>query len=126
MRVDDGGHFQVDCSINGHEARLIVDSGAGTTILIKDRAVQCGIMPAPLMSEETQDGQIQRLNSGRVKTLSVGGFEISNAEATLGNISSKLFSSGPMGLLGEEYLTYNFAVIDLGGSALYLRHPDKR
>ncbi len=126
MRVDNGGHFQVDCAINGQATTLIVDTGSGTTLLTKDRAVKCGIMPAPLMATETQDGQVERMNSGTIKTLSIGGFEIENAEVVLGNISRKIFSSGPMGLLGEEHLTYNFAVIDVGGLSLYLRHPDKR
>jgi hypothetical protein len=30
------------------------------------------------------------------------------------------------GVLGQEYLASNFAVIDMGGMALYLRHPDSR
>jgi hypothetical protein len=83
-------------------------------------------MPAPLMSTETQEGQIERMNSGTIKALSVGDFEITNAEVELGDISHKIFSSGPIGLLGEEHLTYNFAVIDVGGPALYLRHQEKR
>jgi len=29
-------------------------------------------------------------------------------------------------VLGQEYLASNFAVIDMGGMALYLRHPDSR
>jgi hypothetical protein len=28
------------------------------------------------------------------------------------------------GLLGEEYLSWNFAVVDLGGMNLYLRPPE--
>jgi hypothetical protein len=28
--------------------------------------------------------------------------------------------------IGAEYLAWNFAVIDVGGMALYLRHPDSR
>ena len=30
------------------------------------------------------------------------------------------------GLLGEEYLSWNFAVLDVGGMNLFLRPPDKR
>jgi len=28
--------------------------------------------------------------------------------------------------LGQDYLATNFAVIDMGGKALFLRHPDSR
>jgi len=30
------------------------------------------------------------------------------------------------GVLGQDYLSTNFAVIDVGGKALYLRRPDSR
>jgi hypothetical protein len=67
------------------------------------------------------------LNSGVVKMLSIGGFEIPNAEVTLGDVYKGVLSGGnDIGLLGEEYLTWNFGVIDIGGMSLYLRHPDKR
>jgi hypothetical protein len=29
-------------------------------------------------------------------------------------------------VLGQDYLSTDFAVIDMGGKALYLRHPDTR
>jgi hypothetical protein len=47
------------------------------------------------------------------------------------NVSSEMLHSksaeeSNSGLIGAEYLAGNFAVIDVGGMALYLRHPDSR
>jgi len=97
-------------------------------LLTKQTAISYGVLPAPLNQEsEAPNGRVEKLNSGTVKTLAIDGFEISNAEVTLGNIYPGVLSGGnDIGLLGEEYLTWNFAVIDVGGMALYLRHPDKR
>jgi hypothetical protein len=39
---------------------------------------------------------------------------------------SKSAAESNAGVLGQEYLSSNFAVIDMGGMALYLRHPDSR
>ena len=39
-------------------------------------------------------------------------------------VQSKSSGEANAGLLGEDHLSFNFAVIDLGGMALYLRHAD--
>jgi hypothetical protein len=41
-------------------------------------------------------------------------------------LHSKAAEESNSGLIGAEYLAWNFAVIDVGGMALYLRHPDSR
>jgi predicted aspartyl protease len=123
LRLDSSHHFAVEAAINGHPARLVVDTGAGTTHLAKDFAVQAGVVPAPIRARmDTGDGRSVRLNGGYVKELSIGNFKVLNAEVELSKLSDQLGA----GLLGAEYLTFNFAVIDLGGMSLYLRHADPR
>lgn len=123
LRLTPNHHFDVEAAINGHPARLIVDTGAGTTLLAKEFAVQAGVVPTPLrLAASAGDDRFVRLNGGQIKELAIGSFKVTNAEIELANISKKLGA----GLLGEEYLTFNFAVIDLGGMNLYLRHPDPR
>jgi hypothetical protein len=39
---------------------------------------------------------------------------------------SKSAAESNAGVLGQEYLSSNFAVVDVGGRALYLRHPERR
>jgi len=93
----------------------------------KQQAVAAGVLPGPLpLASEGADGRVERLNSGEVKELSIGTFKISNAEVTLGRVSPAVLSGSNIGLLGEEYLSWNFGIIDISGLSLYLRHPDRR
>jgi predicted aspartyl protease len=127
MRINSHRHFEVDGAINGHPAGFIVDTGSGTTLLAKEQAVAAGVLPGPLpLASEGADGRVERLNSGEVKELSIGTFKVSNAEVTLGRVSPAVLSGSNIGLLGEEYLSWNFGVIDISGLSLYLRHPDRR
>jgi hypothetical protein len=66
-----------------------------------------------------------------VKELAIGNFKLANAEVVVAHVSgdvllSKSKEESNAGVLGQDYLATNFAVIDLGGKALYLRHPDSR
>ena len=66
-----------------------------------------------------------------VKELTVGNFKLANAEVVVAHVSKDILLSNSSaesnaGVLGQEYLSSNFAVIDVGGMALYLRHPDSR
>jgi predicted aspartyl protease len=126
MRINSHHHLEVDGAINGHPAGFIVDTGSGTTLLAKQQAVAAGVLPGPLpLASEGADGRVERLNSGEVKELSIGTFKVSNAEVTLGRVSPAVLSGSNIGLLGEEYLSWNFGVIDISGLSLYLRQPDR-
>ena len=64
-----------------------------------------------------------------MKELAIGDFKLANAEVVVAHVSrdillSKSASESNAGVLGQEYLSSNFAVLDMGGLALYLRHPD--
>jgi aspartyl protease family protein len=113
-------HFDVEASVNGHPIRLVVDTGAGNTLISQEDAIKAGVVPSPLPLRSESDGRSMKINGGIARELSVGDFKINNAEIELANIQRKFWS----GLLGEEYLTFNFGIIDVGGMSLYLRHPD--
>ena len=71
------------------------------------------------------------MNRANVKELTIGNFKLANAEVVLAHVSgdillSKSTAESNAGVLGEDYLSTNFAVIDMGGKALYLRRPDSR
>jgi hypothetical protein len=56
---------------------------------------------------------------------------VGNVEVVLWNVSgdillSKAVAESNAGVLGQDYLATNFAVIDMGGRTLYLRRPDSR
>jgi predicted aspartyl protease len=132
LRLTSNHHFDVPGSINGHAVRLVIDTGASTTILAKQIAVQDGVTPGSFgpfrVVEDSGEGHQVSISSGTVKELQVGDFKITNADVELGPVSGSLEASTPnapsAGLFGADLLAFNFAVIDLGGMALYLRHSD--
>jgi len=132
MRLNSGNHFDVQGALNGRPTRFIVDTGASTTLIDKKTAMQAGISPSgTALVSDAGEGRIERIGRANAKELAIGGFTIPNAETTVANISGEVLHSktaveSNAGLLGAEYLAFNFAVIDVGGMALYLRHPDSR
>ena len=132
MRLNSGNHLDVQGALNGQPTRFIVDTGSSTTLIDKKTAMQAGIGPSgTALVSDAGEGRIERIGSANVKELAIGGFTIPNAQTTVANISgeilhSKTAAESNAGLLGAEYLAFNFAVIDVGGMALYLRHPDSR
>jgi hypothetical protein len=74
---------------------------------------------------------VEGVNRTGVKELAIGNFKLANAEVVVAHVSgdvllSKSKEGSNAGVLGQDYLATNFAVIDMGGKALYLRHPDSR
>jgi predicted aspartyl protease len=133
MRLNTNHHFNVDGAINGHSTRFIVDTGSGTTLIDKQTAVKAGVSPAAVegMAAGAAGGLAERSSGASIKELAIGGFKIANAEVEVAHVSSEILRSksdaeSNAGVLGIEYLSRNFAVIDIGGRALYLRHPDSR
>jgi hypothetical protein len=132
MRRNSSDHFDVPATLNGHSTRFIVDTGASTTLVDKKTAVQAGVgFAATMFTEDAGDGRVERLGTGEIKELTIGDFTIPKATAVVVNVSgevlhSKTAAESNAGLVGAEYLAFNFAVIDVGGMALYLRHAESR
>jgi len=132
MRLTANHHFDVPAAINGHSTRLIVDTGAMTTLLAKEFAVHAGVVPGSIGGRQVvseSGGHRVAISGGTVGALQIGDFKISNADITMAPIDSNVLQSRSQGeanagLLGEEYLSLNFAVIDMGAMVLYLRHSD--
>jgi predicted aspartyl protease len=115
MRFNPGHHLEIDAAINGHPVRLIVDTGAFTTLISAPVASAAG---ASLSTRFSARGA----GIGHVQQLALGNLTISNAEVVVANVAKMVGA----GLLGEEYLSWNFAIVDVGGMNLYLRPPDRR
>lgn len=114
LHVDSGNHLEVDAQINFRPVKLIVDTGAFTTTISAAIAEGSGAAMDPSMSDYGK-------GIGRVGELSIGSFKINNAEIYVADLYHKVGA----GLLGEDYLSWNFGIIDLGGMNLYLRHPEE-
>jgi len=114
MHFDPSHHLQIEAAINGHPTKLIVDTGAFTTLLSAPVATAYGTSMSPRFSAGGE-------GIGRVQQLRLGNLTVNNAEVIVANVAKMVGS----GLLGEEYLSWNFGIVDVGGMNLYLRPPEK-
>lgn len=74
MAID--GHFWIIGSLNGHEVKFLIDSGATMTTVDRATAKGAGIMISPQRDQMVRTGNgIIRVASGRVDTIAVGGIE---------------------------------------------------
>jgi predicted aspartyl protease len=133
MRLNANGHFDVEGGLNGHATRFLVDTGSANTLVDTQVAVKSGTSVTALAGYGAggAGGLVEGVNRTGVKELAIGNFKLANAEVVVAHVSSDILLSkstaeSNAGVLGQDYLATNFAVIDMGGRALYLRHPDSR
>lgn len=133
MRLNANHHFDVEGALNGHSTRFIVDTGSSTTLIDTQVAVKSGTGVTALAGYGAggAGGLVEGVNRTGVKELTIGNFKLANAEVVVAHVSKEILLSNSAaesnaGVLGQEYLASNFAVIDVGGMRLYLRHPDSR
>ena len=133
MRLNANSHFDVDGALNGHATRFIVDTGSANTLIDTQVAVKSGTGVTALAGYGAggAGGLVEGVNRTGVKELAIGNFKLANAEVVVAHVSGDILLSksaveSNAGVLGQDYLSTNFAVIDMGGRALYLRHPETR
>jgi predicted aspartyl protease len=133
MQLNANDHFEVEGALNGHTTRLIVDTGSANTLIDTQVAVKSGTGVTALAGYGAggAGGLVEGVNRTGVKELAIGNFKLVNAEVAVAHVSgdillAKSATESNAGVLGQDYLSTNFAVIDMGGKALYLRHPDSR
>ncbi len=133
MRLNANHHFDVEGALKGHSTRFLVDTGSANTLIDTQVAVKSGAGVTALAGygADGAGGLVEGMNRTGVKELAIGNFKLTNAEVVVAHVSKNILLSNSgaesnAGVLGEEYLSSNFAVIDVGGMALYLRHPDSR
>jgi predicted aspartyl protease len=133
MRLNANDHLDVQGALNGHATRFIVDTGSANTLIDTQVAVRSGTGVTAMagVGASGAGGLITGINRTGVKELAIGNFKLTNTEVVVAHLSgdillSKSAAESNAGVLGAEYLSSNFAVIDVGGMALYLRHPDSR
>ena len=133
IRLNTNSHFDVEGALNGHATRFILDTGSANTLIDKQVAVRSGTGVTAMtgVGAGGAGGLVEGVSRTGVKELAIGNFKLANAEVVVAHVSSDILLSksaaeSNAGVLGQEYLSENFAVIDMGGLALYLRHPDSR
>jgi predicted aspartyl protease len=132
IRLNANDHFDVQGALNGHATRFIVDTGSANTLIDTQIAVGSGTGVTAMtgVGAGGAGGLVEGVSRSAVKELAIGNFKLANAEVVVAHVSSDILLSksateSNAGVLGQEYLSSNFAVIDMGGLALYLRHPDR-
>jgi predicted aspartyl protease len=133
MRLNTNAHLDVEGALNGHATRFLVDTGSANTLIDTQVAVKSGTGVTSLAGYGAggAGGLVEGVNRTGVKDLAIGNFKLANAEVVVAHVSgdillSKSTAESNAGVLGQDYLSTNFAVIDMGGRALYLRRPDSR
>lgn len=120
-------HFYVQCKLNGHPARLVVDTGAGGTVLSSGALKSMGV------SLTERQGNVYGFLGLAAKSIKVGeikNFEVGPYQAGTHPVGAWDFSyhvsprgSGMDGLLGIDFLHRHQAVIDCFRMHLFLKPP---
>jgi len=113
MHFNQDHHLEIDAAINGHPVRLTVDTGSFATLISAPAAAASGTSLSPRLSAGGE-------GIGRVQQLALGNLVVNNAEVFVAKVDKFVGA----GLLGEEYLSWNFAIVDVGGMNLFLRPPE--
>lgn len=126
--VSDGYNLYVDGAVNGSPARMMIDTGAFTTLLHRPFVKRLRI---PTQETQYQSAAINLKQEGvgvaRIRKLSLGLINISGKDVGVVDLGGVLHdglrrSPPTVGLLGAEILRRNHAIIDFGTRTLYLRH----
>ena len=137
MAPTNSHRFTVPCTVNGKQARLLVDTGAGFTSFAP------GIVPLSVnynrdtgssMAHLASTGMTSRMIGldstmypAEVEHWKIGTYEIASSYVAVhkfppGALADESSDPGPtLGLLGSEILAKNNALIDIAGSTLYLK-----
>lgn len=125
--VSEGFNLYVDGRVNGSPARLMIDTGAFTTLLHRGFVRQLHI---PTEETRLQSAAINLKEEGvdvaRIRKLSFGLVDILGKDVgvvDLGGVLHEGLQRNPpaVGLLGAEILKRNHGIIDFGTRILYLR-----
>jgi predicted aspartyl protease len=124
----EGNEFYVSCKLNGRSANLIVDTGAGRTVIGSGLLRSLGL---PLTKgEENVYGMMgwagKNIQAGEIKDFQVGPYQAGAHPVSAWDFSfvgSKRGASSMDGLLGIDFLHRHEAVIDCFRMHLFLKSP---
>ena len=123
-----GNQFYVSCKLNGRSASLIVDTGAGQTVISSAMLRSLGL---PLTKgEENIYGMMgwagKNIKAGEIKDFQVGPYQAGAHPVSAWDFSyfgSAVRGSSMDGLLGIDFLHRHQAVIDCFRMHLFLKPP---
>jgi aspartyl protease family protein len=97
MAID--GHFWVTASLNGHDVKFLVDSGATTTTIDRETAEAAGVEISSSRDQFVRTGNgVIRVASGRAAELQVGGI-------VQHDVGLEIADNDDLNVLGMNYLS---------------------
>jgi aspartyl protease family protein len=97
MAID--GHFWVNATLNGHDVKFLVDSGATMTTIDRQTAEDAGVQVSQRRDQFVRTGNgIIRVSSGRADELSVG-------DITRRDVGLQVADNDDLNVLGMNYLS---------------------
>jgi aspartyl protease family protein len=97
MAID--GHFWVTASLNGHDVKFLVDSGATTTTIDRETAEATGVEISSRRDQFVRTGNgVIRVASGRAAELQVGGI-------VQHDVGLEIADNDDLNVLGMNYLS---------------------
>jgi predicted aspartyl protease len=123
-----GNEFYVSCKLNGRPANLIVDTGAGSTVISSGLLRSLGM--SLTKGEENVYGMMglagKKITAGDIKDFQVGPYQAGAHSVGAWDFSSFRATprdSGIDGLLGIDFLHRHQAIIDCFRMHLFLKSP---
>jgi predicted aspartyl protease len=107
----------IPVTINGHAASMLVDTGAGSSMIWRSAAQALNLSIAPVAGEMYGVGGSDSLGVVHVKDLALGGFVVHNINMLAGG---RLGSEQNLGILGEDFLSHFDIELDLGKNVMRL------
>ncbi|MDQ6807874.1 MAG: aspartyl protease family protein [Verrucomicrobiota bacterium] len=128
MHVSSGFNLYVDGTLNGRAARLMVDTGAFTTLIHSSfvRQMRIPLRKTPFSSAGVNLKQ-RGVQLATISRFSIGPVDMQSKEVGVINLEGlihggMLDAKPPVaGLLGSEILSRHHGIIDFGSNTLYLR-----
>ena len=103
----------LDAHINGHPARLVLDTGAGATLLGTALAERVGLEEVQKLSAQGAGGEFS-MSMVRVDSLAVGDVEVRDLTCMVGDIGgiNDRLGGGIAGVVGYDFLSRSTIAID--------------
>jgi hypothetical protein len=123
------GHETIEGTINGVAGTFVLDSGAGGTVLHKDRLEKFGIAGSSGAQEGAGAGGAVAIGSHAVTGFTLGGRPVPLTtiySTDLDSVVGRLKAATGVevdGVVGQDVLSGYSAVINIGTSELYLKLP---
>ena len=123
------GHLEIEATVNGNPARMLVDTGAGVTVIDRARARRWAV--AGEQSGETAVagcvGGIGSVENATLEALKLAGLELTDVDVKIMDLSQindgleKHNSQRIDGIVGSDLMVRQEAVIEYATNRLHLR-----